>query len=70
MTRLLDNGATPLKYKDKIFNEKDILEIKADYIKDMNFHYVTDMLSVVKLALLDKKVKNAFGCYTNFFWKT
>jgi putative ABC transport system permease protein len=24
MTRLLDNGATPLKYKDKIFNEKDI----------------------------------------------
>ena len=40
-------------------NEKDILEIKADYIKDMNFHYVTDMLSVIKLALLDKKVKNA-----------
>ena len=42
-------------------NEKDILEIKADYIKDMNFHYVTDMLSVVKLALLDKKVKNALN---------
>ena len=40
-------------------NEKDILEIKADYIKDMNFHYVTDMLSVIKIALLDKKVKNA-----------
>lgn len=24
MTRLLDNGTTPLKYKDKIFNEKNI----------------------------------------------
>lgn len=39
-------------------NEKDILEIKADYIKDMNFHYVTDMLSVVDLALYTQKVKN------------
>ena len=39
-------------------NEKDILEIKADYIKDMNFHYVTDMLSVVDLALLKTKVNN------------
>jgi putative ABC transport system permease protein len=24
MTRLLDNGPTPMKYKDKIFNEKDM----------------------------------------------
>ena len=24
MTRLLDNGATPLKYKEKMFNEKNI----------------------------------------------
>jgi ATP-dependent Lon protease len=40
-------------------NQKDILEIKADYIKDMNFHYVTDMLDVVKLALMPNKVKNA-----------
>src|SRR5690606_10473189 len=24
-------------------NQKDILEIKEDYIKDLNFHYVTDM---------------------------
>src|SRR6266498_5292934 len=24
MTRLLDNGTTPLKYKEKIFNEKNI----------------------------------------------
>jgi len=25
----------------------------------MNFHYVTDMLDVVKLALMPNKVKNA-----------
>ncbi|OAQ42316.1 endopeptidase La [Pedobacter psychrophilus] len=40
-------------------NEKDILEIKADYIKDMNFHYVTNMLDVIDLALFDHKIKNA-----------
>lgn len=39
-------------------NEKDILEIKEDYIKDMKFHYVTEMSEVIKLALLDSKVKN------------
>ena len=40
-------------------NQKDILEIKDDYIKDLNFHYVTEMHDVIKLALLDTKVKNA-----------
>ncbi|MFZ4863018.1 endopeptidase La [Sphingobacterium sp. Mn56C] len=40
-------------------NEKDILEIKEDYIKDMTFHYVSEMAEVVKLALLTTKVKNA-----------
>ncbi len=40
-------------------NQKDILEIKEDYVKDLKFHYVTDMKEVVKLALLDSKVKNA-----------
>ena len=40
-------------------NQKDILEIKADYIKDMTFHYVSNMMDVVKLALLPVKVKNA-----------
>lgn len=40
-------------------NEKDIQEIKADYIKDMTFHYVTEMSEVIRLALTDKKVKNA-----------
>src|SRR4029077_14648277 len=24
MTRLLDNGITPLRYKEKLFNEKDV----------------------------------------------
>ncbi|WP_293946728.1 MULTISPECIES: endopeptidase La [unclassified Sphingobacterium] len=40
-------------------NEKDILEIKEDYIKDMQFHYVTEMTQVVKLALLQEKVDGA-----------
>jgi len=39
-------------------NRKDILEIKGDYIKDLQFHYVTDMREVIELALLDEKVKN------------
>ncbi|RFZ90523.1 endopeptidase La [Mucilaginibacter conchicola] len=39
-------------------NQKDILEIKEDYIRDMQFHYVTDMGDVIKLALLNEKVKN------------
>ncbi|RRN77097.1 endopeptidase La, partial [Pseudoxanthomonas sp. SGD-10] len=40
-------------------NRKDILEIKEDYIKDLNFHYVTEMSEVIKIALLDEKVKEA-----------
>jgi ATP-dependent Lon protease len=39
-------------------NQKDILEIKEDYIKDLKFHYVTDMHEVIDLALMDEKVKN------------
>lgn len=38
-------------------NQKDILEIKEDYIKDLTFHYVSEMNEVIKLALLDEKVK-------------
>jgi len=41
-----------------VSNKKDILEIKGDYIKDLQFHYVTDMREVVEMALLDEKVKN------------
>ncbi len=40
-------------------NKKDIMEIKEDYIKDLRFHYVTDMHEVIELALLNEKVKNA-----------
>jgi ATP-dependent Lon protease len=40
-------------------NHKDILEIKEDYIKDLQFHYVTDMREVIKLALLEQKVDDA-----------
>jgi ATP-dependent Lon protease len=38
-------------------NQKDILEIKEDYITDLKFHYVTDMREVINLALLDELVK-------------
>jgi ATP-dependent Lon protease len=39
-------------------NRKDILEIKEEYVKDLRFHYVTDMREVIALALLDEKVAN------------
>jgi ATP-dependent Lon protease len=40
-------------------NEKDILDIKVDYVKDLTFHYVVNMSEVIELALLNQKVKNA-----------
>jgi ATP-dependent Lon protease len=40
-------------------NQKDILEIKEDYIKDLKFHYITDMREVINLALLEQKVNDA-----------
>jgi ATP-dependent Lon protease len=39
-------------------NRKDIEEIKADYIKGLTFHYVSDVKEVIDLALLKEKVKN------------
>src|SRR5690606_10106284 len=39
-------------------NQKDILKIKEDYIKDLSFHYVTEMKEVIDQALLKDKVKN------------
>lgn len=39
-------------------NQKDILEIKEDYIKDLTFHYVSEMKEVIDLALTDSKVKD------------
>lgn len=38
-------------------NQKDILEIKGDYTKDLKFHYVNSMTEVLELALLNQKVK-------------
>lgn len=46
-------------------NKKDILEIKADYIKDLTFHYVKEMGEVLKLALMEEKVKNAKNLVAN-----
>jgi len=40
-------------------NEKDILEIKPDYLKGLTFSYVDDMMQVVELALTDQKVKSS-----------
>jgi ATP-dependent Lon protease len=37
-------------------NQKDILEIKESYIRELTFHYVTDMREVINLALLNQKV--------------
>jgi len=39
-------------------NEKDILEIKEDYIKDLQFHYVREMREVIDLALMKQQVKD------------
>ncbi len=36
-------------------NRRDISEIKSDYIKGLNFHYLTDMMDVLDLALVKKK---------------
>ncbi len=40
-------------------NKRDIDEIKADYLKGLSFHYVTDMSDVIKLALTNQKVSGA-----------
>ncbi len=39
-------------------NEKDIKEIDASYLKGLKFHYVTEMIDVIDLALLKTKVDN------------
>jgi ATP-dependent Lon protease len=40
-------------------NEKDINEINPRYVKGVTFHYVDEMIDVVKLALTDDKVDDA-----------
>ena len=37
-------------------NKKDIDEIKPEYLKGLEFHYVTDIREVIELALLKEKV--------------
>jgi len=37
-------------------NQKDIDEIKAEYLKGLNFHFVTDIMEVISFALLNEKV--------------
>ncbi|MUH37046.1 endopeptidase La [Zobellia amurskyensis] len=39
-------------------NERDILEIKKEYLKGLKFHYVTDMHEVVDIAITNQNVKN------------
>lgn len=45
-------------------NEKDILEIKKDYIRDISFHYVENMNDVLELALTQQKVKRPLAIDT------
>lgn len=40
-------------------NRRDIEEIKAEYLKGLTFHYVTDMSDVIKIAVTNQKVVNA-----------
>ncbi len=40
-------------------NKKDVDEIKAEYLKGLKFHYVDEMMDVLKIALLKEKVSNA-----------
>ncbi|MCL4281180.1 MAG: endopeptidase La [Flavobacteriales bacterium] len=40
-------------------NRKDIEDIDAKYVKGMRFYYVTEMIDVVKHALLKEKVEHA-----------
>lgn len=46
-------------------NEKDILEIKKDYVRDLTFHYVENMSEVLDIALMSQKVKNALQISAN-----
>jgi ATP-dependent Lon protease len=40
-------------------NEKDVEEINKEFIKDLRFHYVSEMQQVLELALEKQKVRNA-----------
>ncbi len=40
-------------------NERDILEIKKEYLKGLSFHYVSEMHEVIDIAVTKQKVKAA-----------
>ena len=44
--------------KVKFGNKKDVEEITKNYLKDVSFHYVKNMLEVIDFALLEEKVAN------------
>lgn len=55
-------AAKRAKIKDIILsedNKKNIEDIKAEYIKGLRFHYVTEMSEVIDIALSREKAKNA-----------
>ena len=39
-------------------NRRDVEEIKDEYLNGLTFHYVKEMSDVLKLAILDEKVRN------------
>ena len=39
-------------------NKADVNEINKKYITGLNFHYVTEMTEVIKIAITNQKVKN------------
>ncbi len=40
-------------------NERDVDEIKEEYLKGLTFHYVKEMSEVIDFAITEQKVKNA-----------
>jgi ATP-dependent Lon protease len=50
------NGVTDIVLS--IDNERDIKDIKEDYIEGLNFHYVSNMLEVIELALEKEQDQN------------
>ncbi len=44
-----------------IDNQKDILDIREDYIKGLEFHYVRNMIDVLDYALMSKPVADALN---------
>lgn len=40
-------------------NRKDIEEINPEYVKGLNFHYISEMIEVIDLALLNEKVEHS-----------